>query len=77
VLVSYCLWAFSSADLTPDVGIWYQVSILPFAVAILRYALLIDQGKGAEPEDLVVSDRVLLGAAAVWAVVYGYAVYAG
>jgi len=76
VLVSYCLWAFSSADLTPDVGIWYQLSIIPFAVAILRYALLIDQGKGAEPEDLVLSDHVLLGAAAVWAVIYGYAVYA-
>ena len=77
VLVSYCLWAFSSADETPDVGVWYQLSILPFAVAILRYALLIDQGKGAEPENLVLSDRVLLGAAAVWALVYGYAVYAG
>jgi decaprenyl-phosphate phosphoribosyltransferase len=77
VMVSYCLWAFSSADLTPDAGIWYQLSILPFAVAILRYALLIDQGKGAEPETLVMSDRVLLGAAAVWAVVYGFAVYAG
>jgi decaprenyl-phosphate phosphoribosyltransferase len=77
VLVAYCLWAFSSADVTPDVGVWYQLSILPFAVAILRYALLIDQGKGAEPENLVLSDHVLLGAAAVWAVVYGYAVYAG
>jgi len=77
VLVGYCLWAFSSAEQTPDVGIWYQLSILPFAVAILRYALLIDQGKGAEPETLVLSDRVLLGAAAAWAMVYGYAVYAG
>jgi decaprenyl-phosphate phosphoribosyltransferase len=77
VLVGYCLWAFASADETPDVGVWYQMSILPFAVAILRYALLIDQGKGAEPENLVLSDHVLLGAAAVWAAVYGYAVYAG
>jgi len=77
VLVGYCLWAFSSADLTPDVGVWYQLSILPFAIAILRYALLIDQGKGAEPENLVLSDHVLLAAAAVWAAVYGYAVYAG
>jgi decaprenyl-phosphate phosphoribosyltransferase len=77
VMVAYCLWAFSSADLSPDVGIWYQLSILPFAVAILRYALLIDQGKGAEPETLVLSDHVLLGAAGVWAIVYGYAVYAG
>ncbi len=77
VLVGYCLWAFTSADEIPEVGLWYQLSILPFAVAILRYALLIDQGKGAEPENLILSDRVLLGAAAVWAAVYGYAVYAG
>jgi decaprenyl-phosphate phosphoribosyltransferase len=77
VLVAYCLWAFTSADVTPDVGVWYQLSILPFAVAILRYALLIDQGKGAEPETLVLSDHVLVGAVAVWALVYGYAVYAG
>lgn len=77
VLVGYCLWAFSSAHTAPDAGQWYQLSILPFAIAILRYALLIDQGKGSEPEQLVVSDRVLLASGAVWAIIYGYAVYVG
>lgn len=77
VLVGYCLWAFSSAHTTPDAGQWYQLSILPFAIAILRYALLIDQGKGSEPEQLIVSDRVLLASGAVWAIIYGYAVYVG
>jgi decaprenyl-phosphate phosphoribosyltransferase len=77
VLVGYCLWAFTSADEVPEVGVWYQLSILPFAVAILRYALLVDQGKGSEPENLILSDWVLVGAAAVWAALYGYAVYAG
>jgi decaprenyl-phosphate phosphoribosyltransferase len=76
LLVAYCLWAFSSADQASP-GIAYEVSILPFAAAVLRYALLLEQGEGAEPEQLVLSDRVLLGAAAVWALVYGYAVYAG
>jgi decaprenyl-phosphate phosphoribosyltransferase len=77
VLVGYCLWAFTSAEEAPDAGLWYQLSIVPFAVAILRYALLIDQGRGAEPEQLILSDRMLLGAGAVWAIIYGYAVYAG
>jgi decaprenyl-phosphate phosphoribosyltransferase len=77
VLVAYCLWAFESAETLPDVGLWYQLSIVPFAVAILRYAMLVDQGRGAEPEELVLADRMLLGAAASWAIIYGYAVYAG
>ncbi|MEJ5254301.1 MAG: decaprenyl-phosphate phosphoribosyltransferase [Acidimicrobiales bacterium] len=77
VLVAYCLWAFSSAEAAPDAGLWYQLSILPFTVGILRYAMLIDQGHGAEPEHLVLSDRMLLATGALWATIYGYAVYAG
>jgi decaprenyl-phosphate phosphoribosyltransferase len=77
VLVAYCLWAFTSAEASPGAGIYYQLSILPFVVAILRYALLIDQGRGAEPEQLVLSDRLLLGAGLLWGIIYGYAVYAG
>lgn len=74
LLVAYCLWAFSSADLA-ETAVWYQVSILPFAAAVLRYALLLDQGRGAEPEQLVLQDRVLLVVAATWAIVYAVAVY--
>ena len=48
---------------------------MPFAIAILRYALLLEQGRGAEPETLILSDRVILGAGVVWAIIYGYAVY--
>lgn len=77
VLVAYCLWAFSSAEASPSAGLWYQLSTLPFAVGILRYAMLIDQGHGAEPEHLVLSDRMLLATGAAWAIIYGYAVYAG
>jgi decaprenyl-phosphate phosphoribosyltransferase len=76
VLVGYCLWAFEQADARPDAGIWYQLSIVPFAVAILRYALLADQGRGSEPERVVLGDPPLLGAGLVWGMIYGYAVYA-
>ena len=60
-LVAYCLWAFSSAESRPDGAFLFQLSIVPFAIAILRYALLLDQGRGAEPEKLIMSDRIVLG----------------
>ena len=76
VLIAYCMWAFSSAEANGNGAIWYQLSILPFAVAILRYALLLEQGKGAEPENLVLSDATLLVSGAVWAIIYACATYA-
>jgi decaprenyl-phosphate phosphoribosyltransferase len=78
VLVAYCLWAFESARTSTSADtstIWFQLSIVPFAVAILRYALLIDQGRGGEPETLVMQDRPLQVAGLVWAIIYGYGVY--
>lgn len=76
VLLTYCLWAFASADESPPGAVWFELSIVPFAIAILRYALLLQQGRGSEPETLVLSDVTLLAAGAVWAVIYGFAVYA-
>ena len=75
-LITYCLWAFASAQESTNGSVLFQLSIVPFAVAILRYALLLEQGKGAEPENLVLSDRTLLLAGALWAIVYSCAVYA-
>ncbi len=78
VLIGYCLWAFESAHNSGTTGtdaIYFQLSIVPFAAAILRYALLIDKGAGAEPETLVLGDRPLQVAAFVWAIIYGYGVY--
>lgn len=75
VLIGYCLWAFEQADLKPDAGFWLELSIVPFVCAILRYALLLDQGKGSEPEKLVLSDRTLLVTGAVWAAIYAIGIY--
>ncbi|MEY4130393.1 MAG: hypothetical protein RLZZ31_517 [Actinomycetota bacterium] len=76
VIVTYCLWAFSSANDVASGGVLFQLSIIPFAIAILRYALLLEQGKGAEPENLVLSDITLLVSGAAWAIIYACAVYA-
>jgi decaprenyl-phosphate phosphoribosyltransferase len=76
VLIAYCLWAFESASGDPDGAVLFQVSIVPFGVAVLRYAMLLEQGEGSEPENLLLSDRMLLGAGTVWAIIYACAVYA-
>jgi decaprenyl-phosphate phosphoribosyltransferase len=79
VLIGYCLWAFESAKkpgVSPDAEIWFQLSIVPFVIAILRYGLLLDRGEGAEPERLILKDRPLMVAGACWAVIYAYGVYA-
>lgn len=75
MFVAYCVWAFETAALSSGRIPWFELSILPFVIAILRYALLLDRGGGAAPEELFFSDRPLQLAGLVWAVVYGSAVY--
>ncbi|HEX2382824.1 MAG TPA: decaprenyl-phosphate phosphoribosyltransferase [Acidimicrobiales bacterium] len=75
VLVGYCLWAFEKAHEAGASVPWYQLSILPFVLGLLRYALLIDQGKGEAPEEIVMSDRQLQLIGVVWLVVFGLGVH--
>jgi decaprenyl-phosphate phosphoribosyltransferase len=75
VLVAYCLWAFEKADAAESSIPWYQLSILPFVLGILRYALVLDQGRGSAPEEVVLSDRALQVIGLVWVVVFGIGVY--
>jgi decaprenyl-phosphate phosphoribosyltransferase len=75
VMVAYCLWAFETAEGTSGSVPWFELSILPFVLAVLRYALLLDRGHGAAPEDLFLSDRPLQAAAVAWLAVYGIGVY--
>ena len=44
-------------------------------LGILRYALLLEQGDGGAPEELVLADRVLLVMGAVWALFFAIAVH--
>ena len=76
VLIAYCLLAFEKADAVNATIPWYQLSILPFVLGVLRYALLVDQGKGAAPEDIVLGDRALQVIGFLWAVLFGLGVYA-
>jgi decaprenyl-phosphate phosphoribosyltransferase len=77
-IVGYCLWAFSlttALDHHAD-PLWYQLSIVPMLVALLRYTFLVEKGHGAKPEDLVLSDLSLLALGAVWAALFALGIYA-
>jgi decaprenyl-phosphate phosphoribosyltransferase len=74
-LVSYCVWAFERKDLTNTDLPYYELSIVPVLTAFLRYALVVDQGRGAAPEEVFASDRVLQILGLIWLVVFGLAVY--
>ncbi len=77
VLVAYCLWAFEKADTVAASATipWYQLSILPFVMAVLRYALVLDQGRGSAPEEIVLGDRALQLIGVAWAIVFAMGVY--
>ncbi|MCU1499562.1 MAG: decaprenyl-phosphate phosphoribosyltransferase [Acidimicrobiales bacterium] len=75
VLVGYCLWAFEKAAESSASVPWFQLSIVPFVVAILRYALLVDTGHGGAPEEVVLGDRSLQVMAVAWAAVFVLGIY--
>jgi len=75
-ILAYCLWAFEKSAAVGQQA-WFEISIVPFAVGILRYALLLSQGQGAAPEELVLTDRVLLAIGVAWAVCFAVAVHGG
>ena len=49
MITAYCLWAFENAAHTGD-DTWFRLSIVPFVIAVLRYALVVDQGGAARPK---------------------------
>jgi len=65
-VISYSLWAFEQV---PDSGIpWHTISIAPFLMGLLRYAVDVDAGTAAEPEDIVFRDRILQLIGVAWLV---------
>jgi decaprenyl-phosphate phosphoribosyltransferase len=74
-IAAYCLWAFEKAKLAGD-PVLFQLSIIPFVMAILRYALLLDAGRGGAPEEIVIGDRALQVLGLVWVALFAAGVYA-
>lgn len=74
VVLCYGLWAFERDGGT---GSWFVVSMIPFAIAILRYAVDVDGGMAGEPEEIALRDRVLQLLAVAWIGTVGAAVVFG
>ncbi|MCG7635575.1 decaprenyl-phosphate phosphoribosyltransferase [Gordonia McavH-238-E] len=75
VVIFYGLWAFDKGS-DHDTNVAYAISMVPFTVAILRYAVDVDGGAAGEPEEIALGDRVLQLLAVAWLVCVGVAVYA-
>lgn len=73
VVVCYGLWAFEQDALHG--GVWYVISMVPFVIAILRYAVDVDGGVAGAPEDIARRDRALQFLAVAWVVIIGVAAY--
>jgi decaprenyl-phosphate phosphoribosyltransferase len=72
VMAAYALWAFEGVA---GGSVWSELSIIPFVLGIFRYALLLEQGRGAVPEEVVLSDGPLLVIGAAWVVLVAVGVY--
>lgn len=73
-ITAYCLWAFENAANT-GTQTWFEISIIPFVLAILRYAHVVEQGGGGAPEDVVLNDRVIQVLGVLWAITFAIGVY--
>jgi decaprenyl-phosphate phosphoribosyltransferase len=74
VVMCYGLWAFERDHHS---GSWFAISMVPFTIAILRYAVDVDGGLAGEPEDIALRDRVLQLLALAWIATIGAAVAFG
>ena len=73
-LTFYSLWAFSLIRANP---LWAEVSVAPFLIALLRYAVDIDRGAAGEPETIVMNDRVLQSVGLIWLACFVVSVVVG
>ena len=71
--LAYAGWAFTRAEH----GAWYELSMVPFVLWLLRYAALLRNGAGQAPEALILRDRVLLALSVLWAALFLCGVYVG
>jgi decaprenyl-phosphate phosphoribosyltransferase len=65
VVATYAQWATEVHESTGSA--WSLVSTVPFVLAVLRYAVVVDAGEGEEPETAVLGNRTLLSLGALWA----------
>lgn len=67
-LLAYTLWAVGGG--AADVPALRQLSLLPFAAALLRFLKLAGDGEGSAPEKLMLEDRVLQLTGLLWVLLF-------
>ncbi len=68
-IAGYCLWAFGTGAGRRG-AFWTTLSIVPFVLAVMHYALDADRGTVEEPEEVVLRDPTLLLLGLFWLVTY-------
>ncbi len=74
---AYCLWAFERASqVHPGHDpVWFQLTIVPFVIALLHVVRLLDAGEGAAPEDLAIHDHRLQLYGLAWVGLFAVGLY--
>jgi decaprenyl-phosphate phosphoribosyltransferase len=57
VIMTYSQWAYTNREIS---SVWAMVSIVPFSISILRYAVDVDRGAAGAPDEVVLKDKMLL-----------------
>ncbi|MDQ3579213.1 MAG: decaprenyl-phosphate phosphoribosyltransferase [Actinomycetota bacterium] len=75
MITTYALWAFEIRERSDHNSIWAVISIVPFVIAVLRYAVDVDEGNAGEPEEIALKDRVLQILGASWLACLALSIY--
>ena len=76
-VTAYCLWAFERANqIHPGHDpMWFQLTIVPFTIALLHVLRLLDSGQGAAPEELALKDHRLQIYGVAWVALFAIGIY--
>ena len=78
LLMAYGLMAYQKSGIADGAAeVALQVSIIPFLATIMLLVQRMDSGGGASPEDLVLHDRGVQLAGAIWVICFMLGVYLG
>jgi decaprenyl-phosphate phosphoribosyltransferase len=73
-LFAYCVWAFELSDV--DGVPWRLLTVVPFAVCLVRYGELVRAGAGEAPEEMLLADRRLAIGGVAWLLLFALSVHA-
>ncbi|MGO9902494.1 MAG: decaprenyl-phosphate phosphoribosyltransferase [Solirubrobacteraceae bacterium] len=67
-LAAYALWALQGGR--TDIALLRELTLVPFTLALLRYALLVSDGRGGAPESVIFRDRFMQLSGIVWLMLF-------